>query len=139
IGEVVEGERHRVGPPAVERAEVIALRLDLQVEHAHLVSGLPRRRGDQLEPERLQPEVHLRVHETAGGNSGQPHRILLSLGSPSAGAATASPTTAPMNSSTRCHRWPSQYACDPSAATSNSAGSPARAGTSSAAKPPSSA
>ena len=45
VGEVVEGEGHRIGLPAVEQPEIVRLGLDLQVDQLDLVTGraAPRR------------------------------------------------------------------------------------------------
>ena len=68
IGEVVDREGHRIGLPAVEQPEIVRLGLDLQVDQLDLVTGAPRRGGHELEPERLEAEIDLRVHQTAGMN-----------------------------------------------------------------------
>ena len=57
VGKIVEGEGHRIGPPPVEPAEVVLVRLDLQVEQLDLVTGAARGRGHQLETERLQAKI----------------------------------------------------------------------------------
>ena len=43
---------------------------------ANLVPGPPRRRRDQLEPQRLQPEEDLRVHETARMDGEKAHGLV---------------------------------------------------------------
>ena len=47
---------------------------DLQVDQPDLVAGVPRRRGDQLEPERLEPQKDFRVEQRPGMNAEKPHR-----------------------------------------------------------------
>ena len=39
--------------------------LDLKVDQPDLVAVVPRRRGDEFEPERLQPQKNLRVEQRA--------------------------------------------------------------------------
>jgi hypothetical protein len=79
IGEIVEGEGHRIGLPAVEQAEVVRLGLDLQVDQLDLVTGAPSRRCHELEPERLEAEIDLRVHQTPGMNGQKPHDVAVSF------------------------------------------------------------
>src|SRR6185295_5868042 len=64
-GQVVEREADRLGTPVAQRLLVVARREDLQVEQAHLVPRRLHRRGDALEPERLQTEIDLREHQRA--------------------------------------------------------------------------
>ena len=79
IGEVVEGEGHRIGLPAVEQPEIVRLGLDLQVDQLDLVTGAPRRGGHELQPERLEAEIDLRVHQTAGMHGQKPHDVAVSF------------------------------------------------------------
>ena len=66
VGQVVEAERHRVGLPLVEHAQVV-LRATNTCRSMMRTScpARPGRRRHQLEPERLEPEEDLRVHEPA--------------------------------------------------------------------------
>ena len=72
------------------RAEIGALVFDLQVEQPHRVPGLPRRRGDQFEADRLEPQKNLRIGQRAGMDAEQPHQssppLALRGSGPSAGA-----------------------------------------------------
>ncbi len=66
VGEVVARKRDDVGPPRAEQPEKGAVALDLEIDQLHLVPGLLRRRGHQLQAERLQPQKYLCVHQRAG-------------------------------------------------------------------------
>jgi hypothetical protein len=44
-----------------------------QVEQPHLVAGLAASLGHPLQPQRLEPEVDLGVHQTAGMNEQDLH------------------------------------------------------------------
>ncbi len=63
VGQVVDPERDGVGSPVFQRLEVVVMREDLQVEDANLMASLPGRRRHQLDPQRLETEIDLRVHE----------------------------------------------------------------------------
>ena len=56
VGEVVAREGDDIGPPATQQAKISAMVLDLQIDQPRLVPGAPRRLGDELEPERLEPQ-----------------------------------------------------------------------------------
>jgi hypothetical protein len=47
--------------------------LDLKIDELHLVPGPAQRLRDQLEPERLEPQKHLCVHQGSGVDAEQPH------------------------------------------------------------------
>ena len=74
VRQVVAAKGDDVGLPALDRAEIGALVLDLQVEQPHRVAGLPRRRGDELEADRLEPQEYLRIGQRAGMDAEQPHQ-----------------------------------------------------------------
>ncbi len=63
VRQVVAGEGDDVGSPVVESLRVVAMGLHLQVQQADVVAGLSGGLRDQLETERLQPKIDLRVHE----------------------------------------------------------------------------
>ena len=65
VGEVIEREADRIGSESPQRFLVVAVPEDLQVEEPHLVAGGADRLGDALQPERLEAEIDLRVHERA--------------------------------------------------------------------------
>ena len=80
IGEVVAGKRDDIGPPAPQQAKIRAMVLDLQIDEADLVPGSTQRLRDELEPERLEAEKHLGVHQGSGMDAEQPHgRSLLAI------------------------------------------------------------
>ena len=45
----------------------------LQVEQSHLMAGLAAGFGHPLQPQRLEPEINLGVHQTAGMNEKDLH------------------------------------------------------------------
>src|SRR5262249_20372304 len=65
VRQVVAGEHDGLRPPPVEQAKVVLVGLALQVEQAHVVPGGPSGGGHQLEPERLEAQEDLRVHQPA--------------------------------------------------------------------------
>src|SRR5580704_7932719 len=75
IGQIVERESHRVGPPGAQRTLVVPVLEDLQVEQPNLVAGVAQGRGDPLQPQRLEPEIDLGVHEAAGMNEQDLHGV----------------------------------------------------------------
>ena len=67
VRQVVAREGDDIGPPSLDQAqEESRCDLDLQIDQPHLVPGGARRRGDQLQPERLEPQEYLCVHQRAG-------------------------------------------------------------------------
>src|SRR6266404_2707102 len=79
VGQVVARETHRVRPPALQHGEIVLMRLDLKVDQPNVVAGLSRRRGNQLEAQRLETEVDAGVHQSTGMNSEEPHEVILSI------------------------------------------------------------
>ncbi len=63
VGQVVQREADRARLEGVQLTDVVLVAEDLEVEEAHLVAGGAQRLGHALEPERLQLQIHLRVHE----------------------------------------------------------------------------
>ena len=51
--------------------------LDLQIDQPHLVPRPPQLGGDQLDPQRLQPQEDLRVHQRAGMDGENFHRRIM--------------------------------------------------------------
>jgi hypothetical protein len=60
VRQVITRVGHRVRLPGFDEARVVPVRLDLEIDDLHLMTGVPRGRGDQFQPERLEPEVNLR-------------------------------------------------------------------------------
>ena len=75
VGEVVAGKGDDVRPPAVEQSEKGGVVLDLQVDQPDRVPGAPRRLGDQLEAERLEPQEYLRIEQRAGMDAEESHEV----------------------------------------------------------------
>src|SRR6185436_2043611 len=73
VGEVVEREPDRLRREARHLTEVVLVGKDLQIEQANVVTGLPYRRGYPLEPERLESQVDLGVHERTRMNQQHAH------------------------------------------------------------------
>src|SRR5262249_49199447 len=74
VREIVAGERDRVGLPVPEPALEGAMTFDLQIDEAHLVARAARGFRGKLEPERLQAQEHLRVHERSRVDREDLHR-----------------------------------------------------------------
>ena len=66
ICEIVQRKTDGFRLEVFEKAEVIAVAKDLKVQKTDVVASFARGLGDQLEPERLQAQVNLRVHQGAG-------------------------------------------------------------------------
>ena len=73
VRQVIAAKRDDIRAPARQRAEIGALAFDLKVEQAHRVAGLPRRRGDEFEPDRFEPQKDLRIGQWAGMDAEHPH------------------------------------------------------------------
>jgi hypothetical protein len=58
------------------------VRFDLQVDEAHVVARIARGAGHRFEAERLQPQEHARVHQTARMDSKQSHEASLRCAGP---------------------------------------------------------
>ena len=82
VGEVVAGEDDHVRAPAFDQPMVMAVGLHLQIEQADIVPRLQGSGGDQLQPQRLEPEEDPRVHQRARVDTKHPnaairHRVTL--------------------------------------------------------------
>src|SRR6516225_5512552 len=75
VGEVIATEGDYIWTPALNRAEIVPVRFALQIDQAHRVPGAFRCCGHKLEPERLQPKVDLRIHQTTGMNRQEFHFV----------------------------------------------------------------
>src|SRR4030095_15092219 len=73
VGEVVQAEADRLGLERLELTEVILVLEDLQVEQPTLMTGLAHCRRHALEPERLEAQVDLGVHQRARMNQQHAH------------------------------------------------------------------
>ena len=77
VRQVVAGKRDDIRPPMFDGPQISAVILDLQVDQPNRVPGPTHRLGDELEPERLQPQKHLGVKQRARMDPEKPHRIFL--------------------------------------------------------------
>ena len=75
VCEIIAAERDHIWPPAVNRAEKIPVRFALQIDQLYRVPGAFRCCGHKLEPERLQPKINLRIHQTTGMNRKEFHFV----------------------------------------------------------------
>src|SRR6187200_761741 len=73
VCEIIARERDHIWPPALNRLEKIPVRFALQIYQLYRVPGAFCCGGHKLEPERLQPEINLRIHQTAGMNRKEFH------------------------------------------------------------------
>ena len=73
IGEIVEREADGLRLELGELAAVVVVAEDLQIEEAHVVARGPHGGGHPLEPERLEAQVELRVHQRAWMNEQHSH------------------------------------------------------------------
>src|SRR5882762_3089385 len=78
VGEVVDREPDGIRPEGLQLAPVVSMRENLEIEHSYVVPGLPDRRRDALQAERLEPQVDLRVHESAGMDEQDAHGSMTS-------------------------------------------------------------
>ena len=70
---LISFECDEVRPPILQQAGVISRGLDLQIDQFCGVAGPARGLGDQLEPERLEPEEDFCVHQRAGVDGENSH------------------------------------------------------------------
>jgi hypothetical protein len=77
ISQIIEGKTDGLRLPFVEKAKVVGMTEDLEVEETNFVAGLASGLGDQFEPERLEAQVNLRIHQRAGMNKENSHDALL--------------------------------------------------------------
>jgi len=73
IGQVVERDAQRLGPERDQLSGQVGGREDLAVQHADVVPGLPGGGRHPLEPQRLQPQENLRIHQATRMNQQQTH------------------------------------------------------------------
>ena len=73
VRQVIARKRDDFGPPALQQAEIRAMVLDLQIDELDLVPGAAQRLRDELEPERLEPQKDLCVHQRSGMDTEDPH------------------------------------------------------------------
>src|SRR6185312_2470786 len=73
VGEVVAGKGDYIRPPARDHRVIGGVILDLKIEELDLVPRFARRRGDQLQSQRFQPQKHLGVHQRPGMNAEKFH------------------------------------------------------------------
>src|SRR6266446_9717596 len=66
IREIIAREGNDFGPPRRDKPGKGSVAFDLEIDQPHLVAGSPGRRGNQLQPERLEPQEDLGVHQRAG-------------------------------------------------------------------------
>ncbi len=79
IRQVIARKRDDFGPPALQQAKIRAMVLDLQINELHLVPGPAQRLRDELEPERLEPQKDLCVHQRSRMDAEDPHDNPLQL------------------------------------------------------------
>lgn len=77
VGEIAAGEAEDVGAPVAHEAVEVAVRFDLQVDQADIVSCLAHCRRHGFEPERLESEEYAGVHQAAGMNGEHLHGLSL--------------------------------------------------------------
>src|SRR4029077_19199764 len=75
--QVVAGERDDIGSPALQKTKILPMILDLQIDQPDLVPCPEQRLRDELQPERLESEKHLCVHQGSGMDAEHPHVRLL--------------------------------------------------------------
>ncbi|CAM3089590.1 hypothetical protein STAL104432_13155 [Streptomyces albus] len=73
VGQVVEGDAERLGLEGAQLTVEQLVREHLQIDHPHRVSRVAGRRGDPFQPQRLQAEKDLRVHQRAWVDQQQAH------------------------------------------------------------------
>ena len=76
VGEVVARKGDDIRPEFSGEAQESSVALDLQIDQPDLVAGRPRRGGDELQPQRLQPQEDFRVHQRAGMDAEDLHARL---------------------------------------------------------------
>lgn len=75
IGQIAARVAHGIGLELVNQFPVIFVRFGLKVDNPHVVSGIPRSTCHQFQPQRLQPQENLGVHQGAGMNRQNFHDI----------------------------------------------------------------
>src|SRR5271170_2246606 len=74
VRQIITGERDDIRLPPLDRAEIGAVVLDLKVEQPDMVAISPRRRRNELKPERLKPQKDFRIEQWTRMNPEKPHR-----------------------------------------------------------------
>ena len=77
VRQVIQREADGVRGEVGELAIVVAVSEDLQIEQAHVVAGRAHGRRHALEPDRLEPQKDLRIHQRTGVHEQDFHRALL--------------------------------------------------------------
>ena len=75
VGQVVDAEADGVGCPVIQETEVVGMAEHLQVEDPDIVPSRAGGGGHEFDPERLEPQEDLRVHEAAGVAAQDLHRL----------------------------------------------------------------
>jgi hypothetical protein len=75
IGEIVAGEGDDVGRPFPQQAVIVGMGLDLQIDEADRMPGMPCGLRHQLEPERLEAEENLGIHQRPRVDEEDPHQV----------------------------------------------------------------
>ena len=75
VCKIIAAERDHVRAPVLNRPEKIVVRLALQIDQANRVPVAFSCCGHKLEPERLQPKINLRIHQTTGMNGKELHFV----------------------------------------------------------------
>src|SRR6266404_9644530 len=78
VGEVVDREPDGLRPERLQLAPVVSMRENLEIEQPYVVAGLPDRGRDALQAERFEPQVDLRIHESAGMDEQDAHGSMTS-------------------------------------------------------------
>lgn len=66
IRQIVHRKPNRIRLPLIEQPEIILMGKNLEIKNANVMSLGQASRSHQFQPNRLQPQKHLRRHETAG-------------------------------------------------------------------------
>jgi hypothetical protein len=79
VCQVVEAEPDGIRLPGFQEPEIVLVTEDLQVEDADVVAGPAGGRRHEFDAQGFEPEIDLRVHETAGVAAEDLHGCLPSL------------------------------------------------------------
>lgn len=88
IGEVVSRKTHHIRLKTVQQRPVILMGFSLQINKLHVMPGVSRRTCHQFQPEWLQPEKNLGIHQGTGVNRQDFHDIPFLYGRPQTGMAS---------------------------------------------------
>ena len=78
IREIVQRKAYGFGFEVLEKAEVVGMAKDLEIEQTDVVACFACGLGDQLKPQRLETQVNLRIHQRAGMDEEDLHYSLRS-------------------------------------------------------------